>query len=174
MKLEFLFVPTSDLSGSLALYRDGLGFSEVWREGESTVVLAIPGTDVQLMLDANDPDAPLGPRFVVDSVRGLHASRAAALSAVDEPSEIPGGFLATYRDPGGATIYVMDQSTDAAAQRVCDRLLNEHDAAGVAARSGSGPRPARRAPRRLGCSGLRGAALVPVAGPPGPGARSGR
>ena len=23
-----------------------------------------------------------------------------------------GGFLATYKDPGGATIYVMDQSTD--------------------------------------------------------------
>jgi predicted enzyme related to lactoylglutathione lyase len=31
---------------------------------------------------------------------------------VEEPSEIPGGFLATYQDPGGATIYVMDQSTD--------------------------------------------------------------
>ena len=31
---------------------------------------------------------------------------------VDEPSEIPGGFLATYEDPGGATIYVMDQSKD--------------------------------------------------------------
>jgi len=29
MKLEFLFVPISDLSASLALYRDGLGFTEV-------------------------------------------------------------------------------------------------------------------------------------------------
>lgn len=25
---------------------------------------------------------------------------------------IPGGFLATYKDPGGDTIYVTDQSTD--------------------------------------------------------------
>jgi hypothetical protein len=33
MKLEFLFVPTSDLSRSLTLYRDGLGFTESWREG---------------------------------------------------------------------------------------------------------------------------------------------
>ena len=29
MKLEFLFVPTSDLKASLALYRDGFGFTEV-------------------------------------------------------------------------------------------------------------------------------------------------
>jgi catechol 2,3-dioxygenase-like lactoylglutathione lyase family enzyme len=113
MKLEFLLVPTSDLSGSLALYRDGLGFTEVWREGDTTVALAVPGSDVQLMLDANDPDAPLGPLFIVDSVPAFHASRPASLGVLDEPSEIPGGFLASYRDPGGATLYVMDQSTDA-------------------------------------------------------------
>jgi predicted enzyme related to lactoylglutathione lyase len=112
MKLEFLFVPTSDLSASLAVYRDGFGFTESWREGESTVALALPGTDVQLMLDANDPDAPLGPLFVVDSVEAFHAAQAASLTVLAEPSEIPGGFLATYQDPGGATIYVMDQSTD--------------------------------------------------------------
>ena len=74
MKLEFLFVPTSDLGASLAFYRDGLGFTEVWREGDATVALALPGTDVQLMLDAHDPDAPLGPLFVVDSVEAFHAS----------------------------------------------------------------------------------------------------
>lgn len=112
MKLEFVFVPTSDLGASLALYRDGLGFTEQWREGDTTVALALPGSDVQLMLDANDPDAPLGPLFVVDSVATFHAERARSLTVVEEPSKIPGGFQATYRDPGGATIYVMDQSTD--------------------------------------------------------------
>ncbi len=112
MKLEFLFTPTADLKASLALYRDGLGFAEVWREGDATVALALPGTEVQLMLDANDPDAPVGPLFVVDSVEAFHAARAETLVVVDEPSEIPGGFLATYQDPGGATLYVMDQSTD--------------------------------------------------------------
>jgi predicted enzyme related to lactoylglutathione lyase len=35
---------------------------------------------------------------------------------IEDVSEIPGGFMATYQDPGGATIYVMDQSTDSAAQ----------------------------------------------------------
>ncbi|TMQ84008.1 glyoxalase [Actinomadura soli] len=112
MKLEFLFVPTTDLKASLALYRDSLGFTEMWREGDTTVALALPGTEVQIMLDANDPDAPVGPLFVVDSVQVFHAARAETLAVVEAPSEIPGGFLATYRDPGGATIYVMDQSAD--------------------------------------------------------------
>ncbi len=115
MKLEFLFIPTSDLKASLALYRDSLGFTEVWREGDATVALALPGTEVQLMLDVHDPDAAVGPLFVVDSVEAFHSARPETLAGVDEPSEIPGGFLATYQDPGGATIYVMDQSTDQSA-----------------------------------------------------------
>lgn len=116
MKLEFLLIPTPDLKASLALYRDSLGFTEVWREGDATVALAVPGSDVQIMLDANDPDAPGGPMFVVDSVNDFHAARPETLDPVAEPSEIPGGFLVTYQDPGGATIYVMDQSTDSATQ----------------------------------------------------------
>ena len=113
MKLEFLFTPTADLAGSLALYRDGLGYTEVWREGDATVALAMPGTDVQLMLDAHDPGAPCGPVFVVDSVLRFHAERPEGLRAVDGPSEIPGGHLATYQEVGGATMYVMDQASDA-------------------------------------------------------------
>lgn len=112
MKLEFLFTPTADMAASLALYRDGLGCEEVWREGDATVALSLPGTNVQLMLDANDPSAPAGPLFVVDSVQAFHAKRPSAMQVVDDPSEIPGGFMATYRDPGGATIYVLDQATD--------------------------------------------------------------
>ncbi len=111
MKLEFLFAPTSDLGASLALYRDGLGCQEVWREGETTVALTLPGTDVQLMLDANDPSAPAGPLFVVDDVQAFHEGRPDALQVIEEPAEIPDGFLATYQDPAGLTIYVMDQST---------------------------------------------------------------
>ena len=65
MKLEFLVIPTSDLGASLALYRDGLGFPELWREGDSTVALSVPGSTVQLMLDAHDPQASVGPLFTV-------------------------------------------------------------------------------------------------------------
>jgi hypothetical protein len=100
------------LAASLALYRDALGWDEVWREGDATVALSLPGTDVQLMLDAHDPDALFGPLFVVASVQDFHSSRPDGLRVLEDPSEIPGGFLATYQDPGGMTIYVMDQSTE--------------------------------------------------------------
>lgn len=113
MKLEFIYAPTTDLLGSLALYRDSFGCDEVWREGDTTVALTLPGTDVQLMLDANDPEAPMGPLFVVESVEAFHADRPGSLLVVAEPAEIPGGFIASYKDPAGGSIYVMDQSTDA-------------------------------------------------------------
>ena len=113
MKLEFIFAPTSDLEASLALYREAFGAEEVWREGDSTAAITIPGSDVQLMLDSNDPSAPCGPLFVVDSVQDFHDKRPAALEVIEDVSEIPGGFMATYRDAAGQTIYVMDQSTDA-------------------------------------------------------------
>lgn len=113
MKLEFLLAPTTDLDASLALYRDAFGCEEVWREGDTTVTLTLPGTEVQLMLDATDPSAAPGPLFVVASVQAFHDTRPEALQVVEAPAAIPGGFLATYRDGGGVTIYVMDQSTDA-------------------------------------------------------------
>ncbi len=116
MKLEFLLVPTSDLKASLALYRDSLGFTELWREGDATVALSLPGSGVNLMLDANDPSAPVGPVFVVDSVADFHTTRAESLTVIAEPAEIPGGFMATYQEPGGAILYVLDQSTDSTAQ----------------------------------------------------------
>jgi hypothetical protein len=41
---------------------------ELLDRGDATVALTMPGTDVQRMLDAHDPDAPVGPLFVVDSM----------------------------------------------------------------------------------------------------------
>jgi catechol 2,3-dioxygenase-like lactoylglutathione lyase family enzyme len=114
MKLEFLYAPTRNLQAALALYRDELGWEEAWREGESTVSLKLPGTDVQLMLDAVEAEggSALGPIFVVDDVKRFFAERPAAFSANGEPEEIPGGFLATFQDPSGNTIYVLDQATE--------------------------------------------------------------
>jgi catechol 2,3-dioxygenase-like lactoylglutathione lyase family enzyme len=115
MKLEFLYIPTTDLQESLALYRDGLGWEEAWREGEGTVSLRLPGTDVQVMLDlVEDGDGRPGPMFVVESVARFSAERPATLRTHAEPSEIPGGFMATYEDPAGNRIYVLDQSAEGA------------------------------------------------------------
>jgi hypothetical protein len=33
MKLEFLYVPTTDVTASLGVYRDLFGATEIWREG---------------------------------------------------------------------------------------------------------------------------------------------
>jgi catechol 2,3-dioxygenase-like lactoylglutathione lyase family enzyme len=111
MKLQFLFAPTANLEASIALYRDAFGSEEVWREGDTTAALTLPGTETQVMLDANDPSAPFGPLFLVDSVKAFHEKRPSGLEVVQEPSEIPGGFDAIYT-AAGQTIYVMDQSTD--------------------------------------------------------------
>ncbi|MGD7706406.1 VOC family protein [Microlunatus sp. Y2014] len=115
MKLEFLFIPTSDLEATLALYRDTFGCTELWREGDSTAALSVPGTDMQLMLDSNDPDAKPGPIFVVDSVTAFHDQHSQKFEVLAPPAEIPGGFMASYAEPGGGTIQVLDQSTDSAA-----------------------------------------------------------
>jgi catechol 2,3-dioxygenase-like lactoylglutathione lyase family enzyme len=112
MKLEFCYLPTTDLAASLRLYRDTLGFDELWREGEQTVGLAIPGNEAALMIDGAGLDGwGPGPIFGVESVTDFRAEHA-ELDVVTEPYEIPGGYLMAARDPCGNMLYVMDQSTD--------------------------------------------------------------
>ena len=114
MKLEFMYLPTQDLDATLALYRDTLGFDELWREGDQTVGLAT-GTDVLLMIDAAAmPDWGPGPIFITDDVKAFHAKHDGAYELTLPPFEIPGGFLSGFKDPGGNAIYVMDQSTEGA------------------------------------------------------------
>ena len=114
MKLEFCYLPTSDLAASLRLYRDALGFDELWREGDTTVGLAIPGNEAALMIDGAGLEGwGPGPIFGVDRVVDFRAEHP-ELDVVTEPYEIPGGHLMAARDPAGNMIYVMDQSTDGA------------------------------------------------------------
>lgn len=116
MKLEFLYTPVKDLKAALALYRDTLGWEEAWREGDSTVSLKLPGTDVQLMLDETESSDGVGPIFVVESVEKFHADRPGELATRAEPQEIPGGFLVTYEDASGNPIYVLDQALESSAE----------------------------------------------------------
>lgn len=111
MDLEMFYVPTTDLGASLELYR-ALGFTEVWREGENTAAVTLPDGKVQVMLDTSDGAAPAGLMLTVPSVTEFHASRPESLVPVEEPAAIPGGFWASYTEPGGGTLYVIDQSTD--------------------------------------------------------------
>jgi hypothetical protein len=109
MRLEFVYLPVPELQPALELYRDKLGFDELWREGELTVGLAIPGTETALMVDAAaPPGSPPGPILGVESVDAWLDGR--ELEMTMPPSDIPGGRLAAFSDPGGNTVYVMDQS----------------------------------------------------------------
>ena len=113
MKLEFIYMPAADLDAALALYRDTLGFDELWREGDLTVGLAIPGTDVALMVDAAaEPGMGPGPIFITDDVKAFHAKHDGGYELTVPPFEIPGGFLSAFHDASGNIVYVMDQSTE--------------------------------------------------------------
>jgi catechol 2,3-dioxygenase-like lactoylglutathione lyase family enzyme len=110
MKLDFMYLPVPNMAEALAFYRDTLGLDEAWREGEATVALKLPGSELQLMLDEATSDRP-GPVFAVDSVVAFHAARAGELKFVREPAEIPGGHWASFEDPAGNHVYLVDQST---------------------------------------------------------------
>jgi catechol 2,3-dioxygenase-like lactoylglutathione lyase family enzyme len=110
MRLDFVYLPVQDLAAALALYRDGLGFDELWREGDHTVGLGIPGTETALMVDAAAvPGSGPGPIFGVERVDEWLDGR--ELDVFLPPADIPGGRFMGFRDPGGNHIYVLDQST---------------------------------------------------------------
>ncbi len=68
MKLAFLCHPVKDLKESLMYYRDTLGFEEAWREGDHTIALKLPDTDVQLMIENDEQGLTAGGIFIVESV----------------------------------------------------------------------------------------------------------
>lgn len=112
MKLEFMYLPTQDLDAALALYRDTLGFDELWREGDTTVGLGT-GSDVALMIDADSlPGSGPGPIFITDDIKAFHAAHDGAYELTLPPFEIPGGFMSAFQDAAGNFVYVMDQSTE--------------------------------------------------------------
>lgn len=109
-QLVALYVPVPDLPKALAFYRDTLGWKELWREGDTTAGLQVPGTDTFLMLDVDvEGAARSGPILGVDDVRSYHEQHQARLPFSQEPTEIPGGWWAALEDPFGHAFYVLDQ-----------------------------------------------------------------
>ena len=111
MKLMFLYQPVKDLKESVDFYRK-LGLDEAWREGEGTVAFALPGTEVQLMLDVPPGEGPEwgpGPFFAVDSLDRFMADHP-DLKLVGEIIDVPGGRSGTFLDPAGVAIHLFDES----------------------------------------------------------------
>jgi predicted enzyme related to lactoylglutathione lyase len=108
MKLTFIYAPVTDLAEALTFYRDTLGWSEAWREGDSTVAFQLPDSAVQVMVDV-DADQPPGPMYLVDNVAAFLAGKP-SLKVTMPPYEIPDGVVAAVQDPAGNTLYVFDQA----------------------------------------------------------------
>lgn len=114
MKLTFIYQTVNDLPAALTFYRDQLGLVEAWREGESTVALELPGTEVQLMLDVTPDDSPRwrsGGFFQVDDV-GAFVKEHQDAEWVGEVMDMPGGKAASFADPSGNVLHVFDQSAE--------------------------------------------------------------
>lgn len=111
MRLIFQYLPVKDIKAALALYRDTFGFEEAWREGENTCGLVLPGTEVQLMIDADTPpDDKAGPFFQVDDVDEFYAANQGKLAFNAAPKDIPPGRYVSFDDPWGNRVHVLDLS----------------------------------------------------------------
>lgn len=106
MKPSFIYIPTTDLSGSATFYRDVFGLEEAWREGDDTIAFALPDSDLQLMV-STDPGEQ-GPMYLVASAEewmSQHPDLEVALPL----EQITGGAVVGFRDPAGNAFYVFDQ-----------------------------------------------------------------
>ena len=114
MKLTFLYQPVDDLPAAVAFYRDVLGFDESWREGDTTAAFTLPGTEIELMLDTppgKGPEWQAGGFFTVDSVDKFMAEHP-GITWAGEVIDVPGGRSATFLDPAGNAIHLVDQSAE--------------------------------------------------------------
>ncbi|TSB45990.1 VOC family protein [Alkalicoccobacillus porphyridii] len=111
-KLIFYFVPVHDLQKAIELYRDTLGFTETWREGEYTVSFSLPGSDVELMIEQMTEGSPTvaGPVFLVPSVNQVILQYQQKLDFVSEPTETPDGLWISAKDDSGNGLYFTDES----------------------------------------------------------------
>lgn len=111
--IEMFYQPVPELNTALDYYCKVLGWDEHWREGETTAAVSPVNGNVTLMLDVStsDSDAP-GPILTVDDVQSWVEKRRAQLVGLEEPAQIPGGWWASFADPFGGRIYLIDQSTE--------------------------------------------------------------
>jgi predicted enzyme related to lactoylglutathione lyase len=106
VKPTYVYVPSTNVEESARFYRDVLGLTEAWREGDDTVAFRLPDSDLQLMVSTST--FKHGPMYAVSSVAEW-ISQHADLEITVPVEEIPGGSVAGFADPAGNTFYVFDQ-----------------------------------------------------------------
>ncbi|NMO53556.1 glyoxalase [Actinoplanes sp. TBRC 11911] len=103
--LRRIIVSVADRQRSLVLYRDVLGLTEKYSAGAMTM-LAIPGTDVEMLLHERPPTsgpAGVAPSFLVDDVDAVcAAAETAGATVIDPPADQPWGERqSVLTDPDG-------------------------------------------------------------------------
>ncbi|MDQ0207442.1 VOC family protein [Alkalicoccobacillus murimartini] len=112
MKLLFLSHPVQDLKKALNFYRETLGFEEAWREGDHTVALKLPGTEVQLMLEVGEESLAAGGVFLVESVDNFYNQSKGELNFIRTPVDIPPGRYAIFQDTSNNVLRLIDFSNE--------------------------------------------------------------
>ncbi len=108
MKLVFLYHSVKNVKDSLLFYREELGFEEAWREGDHTIALRLPNTDIRLLIEDDEQDLSAGGIFLVDSVDDFYHEKKNVLKFVKEPVDIPPGRYAIYQDHDENPIRIID------------------------------------------------------------------
>ena len=80
------------------VFRDTLGFEEAWREGEHTVALQLPGSDVRLLIEDDELGLAPGGVFLVESADGFYKENKDQLEFIKQPVSIPPGRYAIYME----------------------------------------------------------------------------
>jgi len=112
LKLVFLYQPVSNIKEALTYYRDVLGFEEAWREGEETIGMHLPNSDVRLMIEDENEGLPGGGIFLVDSVDEFYEEKKEKVHFIREPFDIPPGRYAIFTDNSGNPIRIIDFSKE--------------------------------------------------------------
>lgn len=108
MKLIFLYYPVSNLEESVTFYREQQGFVEAWREGDHTVAMSLPDSDVKLLLEEDEKDLSPGGVFLVENVDHFYDKNKDSVEFIKLPVDIPPGRYAIYQDNSGNLIRIID------------------------------------------------------------------
>src|SRR5215475_12263219 len=106
MKITLIALGISDLSKSVAFYRDKVGF-ELQNQFGSIAFFSAGSITLMLNGELNRPDRPLaGAMEIVIAAESVTASRGQLLERgctfINEPHEVtPGSWAATFADPDG-------------------------------------------------------------------------
>lgn len=116
--LAFMMHPVEDLNTALRMYCDDLGFREILRPDDATVLLAEAHSGQPTIMLEDDPfERRLGPGgvFLVPSLESWWRQKPGRLTPLLDPTDIPVGQYGVVSRPGGYALRLFDltNATDA-------------------------------------------------------------